>query len=200
MTTYAFPSITPTEMSIGVIANTRTFQSPFTGAIQTSERGGARLKLRMVFANLSGADRQDMIAFLAKLNGMEHRFTVRDYGHTQRGTLTGTPLVKGAGQTGASLLIDGATISVTNWIRAGDQFQVGTELKIATADANSDGAGEVTIPFRPKLRTSPADNAAITVSSPVGLWMLVGDTIDWATGAGPAFSDFVVEAIEDITA
>lgn len=200
MTTYAFPSITPTEMSIGVMSNTRAFTSPFSGAVQTEERGGARLKLRMVFANLSGADRQDMIAFLAKLNGMEHRFTVRDYGHTQRGTFGGTPLVKGAGQTGATLLIDGCTTGVTNWIRAGDQFKVGNELKIVTADLNSNGSGEVTLAFRPKLRTSPADNAAITTSSPTGTWMLTQDTVDWATGPGPAFSDFVIEAIEDVLA
>lgn len=197
MTTYAFPSITPTEMSIGMKANTKAFTSPFSGAVQTAERAGAKLFLRMVFRNLLNADRQDMIAFLLKLNGMEHRFTVRDYGHTQRGAFGGTPLVKGAGQTGASLLIDGCTNSVTNWIRAGDQFQVGTELKMVTADANSNGSGEVTINFRPALRTSPADNAPITTTTPVAVWMLSSDTIDWATGAGPAFSDFVVEAVED---
>ena len=90
MTTYAFPSITPTEMTMGRLANTRAFTSPFTGAVQTAERGGARLFMRMVFRNLSGADRQDLIAFLMKLNGMEHRFTVRDYSHTQRGTFGGT--------------------------------------------------------------------------------------------------------------
>ncbi len=198
MTTYSLPSITPTEVSLGIISNTRSFTSPFSGAVQTVQRAGERLKLRMVFRNRNDSERQELIAFLAKLNGMEHRFTVRDYGHTQRGTFGGTPLVKGAGQAGASLLIDGCSLTVTNWIRAGDQFQVGNELKIVTADLNSNGAGEVTLAFRPALRSSPADNAAITTTTPAGLWMLTQDTIDWATGAGPAFSDFVVDAVEDV--
>lgn len=200
MTTFAFPSITPTEVSFGMVANTRSFTSVFSGAVQTVERAGGRLKMMMAFRNRSDAERQELIAFLMRLNGMEHRFTVRDYGHTQRGAFGGTPLVKGAGQTGASLLIDGCTPNVTNWIRAGDQFQVGTELKVVTADANSNVSGEVTILFRSALRTSPADNAAITTISPVGVWMLANDTIDWSTGAGPAFSDFVVEAVEDVLA
>lgn len=199
MTTYAFPSIAPTEMVLGVITNTRSFTSPFTGATQTESRTGDRLKLRMAFRNLSSADRQDLIAFLMKLNGMEHRFTVRDYSQTNRGAFGGTPLVNGAGQTGTSLNVDGCSLSITNWIRAGDQFKVGNELKICLADANSNGSGQVTVTFRPALRTSPADNAAITTSSPTGTFMLLQD-IDWSTGPGPVFSDFIVDAIEDVLA
>lgn len=199
MTTYAFPSIAPTEMSIGVITNTRTFTSPFTGAVQTAQRAGERLRLRMTFRNMYDADRQELLAFLMKLNGQEHRFTVHDYSNTQRGTFGGTPRVKGAGQTGGTLLIDGCTPAVTNWIHAGDQFQVGNELKIMTSNGNSDGAGEVLLRFQPSLRTSPADNALITTSSPVAVWMLTSD-VDWSTGAGPLFSDFMVEAVEDVLA
>lgn len=209
MTTYAFPSITPTEMTIGVITNTRAFTSPFTGAVQTVQRGGARVSLRMVFRNLSSTDRQDMIAFIAKLNGMEHRFSVRDYGHTQRGAFTGAsnPLVKGAGQTGNTLTIDGCDLSTTNWLRAADRFRVGNEYKILTADANTNGAGETTLTFWPPLRNSPADNAPVVVGAPVnastepvGVFMLTQSNVDWSTGAGPAFSDFVIEAVEDVLA
>lgn len=199
MTTYAFPSITPTEMTFGVITNTRTFTSPFSGAVQTESRSGERLKMRMVFRNLSGADRQDLIAFLMKLNGMEHRFTVRDYSQVQRGAFGGTPLVNGVGQTGISLNVDGCSNSITNWIRAGDHFKVGNELKIATADASSNGSGQIILAFRPTLHVSPADNAAITTTSPTGTWMLASD-VDWSTGAGPIFTDFVIDAVEDVLA
>lgn len=200
MTTYAFPSITPSETTIGRKANTRAFTSPFNGVVQTEERGGSRLFLRMVFRNRSDAERQELIGFLMKLNGMEHRFSARDYSHTQRGVLTGTPLVKGGGQTGSSLLIDGCTPNVTNWIRAGDQFQIGSELKIVTADANSNASGEVTINFRSALRFAVVDNQPISTTAPSAIWMLTSDSIDWATGDGPTFSDFVIEAIEDLTA
>lgn len=198
MTVYLLPSITPTEVSLGIEDFARMQQSPFTGAIQTVTRGVSRLRIRLAFRNLTDADRAEMIAFVAKVSNREHRFQVRDFGNVQRGSLGGTPLVKGAGQTGNSLIVDGCTAGVTNWIRAGDQFQVETQLKICTADANTNGSGETTIYFVPALHESPADNAALSVATPHGLFILDGTTMDWATGPGPRFSDFEIVGIEDV--
>jgi hypothetical protein len=57
----------------------------------------------MSFNNLSGDDRSEMQAFLAKLNGQEHRFALYDHSYTRRGAGTGTLSVNGANQSGASL-------------------------------------------------------------------------------------------------
>jgi hypothetical protein len=119
--------------------------------------------------------------------------------HTTGTFTTGsTPLVKGASQTGASLITDGWANS-TAVIKKGDVFTIAgvnhvnpqslqstgaVQQFVATADGTSDGSGNLTISISPSITTgtgfqtvdgSPADNAAITMvgaeasQSPQGL-------------------------------
>lgn len=198
MTTYTFPSITPNATQIQLLSNTAAFISPITGATQTLDRGGERWQMTMTFTNLTGANRADMQAYLAKLNGQQHRMLIPNHAESNRGAFGGTPLVFGGSQTGNSLNIDGCSLTVTNWIRAGDWFGVNGELKLCTADANSDGSGNVTISFVPRLRASPADNAAITTSGAAGTFILSQPNVGWSNTPG-GFSDMTVTCFEDIT-
>lgn len=201
MTTYAFPSVTPSTTEIELISNTAAFLSPFSGAIQTLDRGGERWQVTMSFLTLSGSDRSTLIGFLGKLNGQQHRVTLPNHAEPQLGVLTGTPLVAGAGQTGTSLNIDGCTAGQTGWIKAGDWFSVNGELKMCVADANSDGGGNVTVSFIPRLRAAPADNAPLTVALGTGTFVLASNSIKWSNRPGPThFSDLSVQFIEDIVA
>jgi len=72
----------------------------------------------------------------------------------------GTVLVNGAGQTGASLIIDGISNSGP---RQGDTFTIAGVNKIYTVLANPTVvSGGTTLSIDPALASSPADNAAIT--------------------------------------
>ena len=111
-------------------------------------------------------------------------------GRTARGTASssaGTPLVKGASQTGNTLLIDGATASQTGYLKAGDYIQLGSgisqRLHMVTADANTDGSGNATLSIEPALRTSPADNLAITVANCKGVFRLNSNETSWNANA-----------------
>lgn len=199
MTVYAFPSVTPNVSSIELASNTKIHLSPITGAIQTVDRGGERWVFSLNFVNLTGANRAVMQAFLVKLNGQQHRFTLHNHAENQRGAFGGTPLVEGGSQTGVSLNIDGVSNSVTNWIRAGDWFSVNSELKQCVDDTNSDGTGDVVVTFRPRLRTAPANNAPITTSSATGQFLLAVNSVKWSNRPGD-FSDLSFTAIEDIAA
>lgn len=202
MTVYLFPSITPSSNTFEMVANTRTFRSPLTNAVQTVGRKGSLWKCTMQFNNLTGNDRSIMQAFLAKLNGQEHRFYLQDHGATKRGIApnpTDTLLVNGGTQTGVSLVCDGATASQTGYLKAGDYIAFNNELKMVTADCNSDGSGDITIPIIPALRSSPANNTAIDYLQPVlGVFMLASKSA-WDTQPG-SVSSFTVEAIEDVLA
>lgn len=103
------------------------------------------------------------------------------------GALGGTPLVNGAGQTGASITADGATASVTNYLREGDVIQFASVEDInplsrqstnrdkdfvVTSNVDSTAGGALTIPISPSIVTSgpfqnadeaPGDNDAITI-------------------------------------
>ncbi len=103
------------------------------------------------------------------------------------GTQGGAGKVNGAGQTGSSLVTNGWTASITNLLRAGDMITLGGVNNInpqsrqstgqlanfvVTANVNSDGAGNATIPIYPAITTtgayqtvsaSPANLATVTV-------------------------------------
>lgn len=104
------------------------------------------------------------------------------------GNYTGTPVIKGAGQSGATLLVDGFTGSAgTTVLKKGDRFtiagvnavnpvglnDIGDEAQfIITADVTIDGSGNATIPISPSITltgayrnvtNAPADNAPLTI-------------------------------------
>jgi len=199
VTTFAFPSITPTKNTFELVANTRTFQSPLTNAIQTSSRKGSLWKASLQFTNLSGDDRREMQAFVVKLNGQQHRFTLHDHSYTRRGAGGGTLLVNGGTQSGTSLVCDGATASVNNYLRAGDYISFNNELHMVIADANSDASGNVTLSIAPPIRKTAANNTVVDYLTPVsGVFMLAGPA-SWDTQPG-IISSFTIEAVEDVLA
>ena len=199
MTTYAFPSITPNASSIELVSNTATFLSPVSGAIQSIDRGGERWVINLQYRSLTGTEKAEMTAFLARLNGQQHRFTLQNHAENNLGAFGGTPLVAGASQTGLTLNIDGCSLTITDWMKAGDWFSVNGELKMATVDANSDGAGLATLTFIPRLRASPANNDPITTSAGTGTFLLSTNGVKWSNMPG-GFSDLSITAIEDIAA
>lgn len=113
------------------------------------------------------------------------------------GAQGGTPLLNDAAfaQNTGTITIDGATASITNWARKGDIITIAGVNAVnpiskedlgylaefvVTADANSDGSGNVTLTVTPALNDGstlapyqnvsalPADNAAITFKTGAG--------------------------------
>jgi hypothetical protein len=205
MTTYNFATevgVTPTTQTWELITNTRTFQSPLTNAIQTQTRKGSYWKTTATFDNLQGADRAKMQAFLAKLDGQVHRIFFTDYGYNRSGNAPSGDstnlLVKGAGQTGSSVIADGGDLTNTDYFKAGDYIAFNNEFHIVTADCSTDGLGEITIPIAPPLRKSPDDDDPINFTVPLAV-MIVTSTASWDTRPGRV-SNFTIEAIEDVLA
>lgn len=197
MTAIAWPTLTrsaPRAIDWSLQSNTVGFSSPLSGATQTVEFPGARWKVSFMVENLTEADAATLQAFLLRLRGRSGRFTLHNFARpAPRGTIAGTPLVKGAGQTGTTLAIDGVTAGTT--LLAGDYFAVNGELKMVVADATADGTGQMTLTFEPPLRAAPADNAAITTDKPTATFMLTDDEAKWSVQPGK-FSSFPIDAIE----
>lgn len=106
--------------------------------------------------------------FLAAQQGAFEAFAfIHPTKKTPRGLATGTPVVSGAAQVGASLLTSGWTASVTGIMKAGDIIGVAGQTKVymVTADANSNGSGVATLIVSPPLMQSPANAAAIVTSN-----------------------------------
>ncbi|HJV73175.1 MAG TPA: hypothetical protein VJ654_03050 [Noviherbaspirillum sp.] len=195
MTILTFPSITPAHVAWGLKSNTESFTSPLNGSTQTIERPGARWKATLTMPPLTVSNAVLLDAFLLQLNGKAGRFYL--YPHhrpTPRG-LGGSGVVSGGGQTGKTLATTGWT---AGWLvlRAGDFFQVGSELKMCTADAVASGTGTVTLQFMPALRSAPSNGAAIVSTNPQTIMML--DTDETLTGKapGPSYDPMTLSCIE----
>lgn len=152
-------------------------ESPFTGQQQVQRHAGQRWMASVSLPPMPRAAAEEWWTFQLKLNGIEGTFLLGDpAGATARGIATGTPLVKGASQTGNSLITDGWTISQTGILKAGDYIQIGSgasaRLYKNLNDVNSDSNGDATLDIWPRLRSSPADNAPIVVSSCQGVFRL----------------------------
>jgi hypothetical protein len=166
MAILTFPSITPNANAWGIVSNTQESRSELDGTVQTLGLPGDIWTDVLTFTNVYNPDARILRAFLASLRGTAGRFWLSPPGYLRVGSATGLPLVSGASQTGSSLITDGWTASQAGTLLAGDYFQFDAELKMMTADANSNGSGQATLNFVPPIRVSPADNAPIIVTSP----------------------------------
>jgi hypothetical protein len=190
MTTYplTFPTnVSPKETTFRLTRIVGVNESIYTATQQVYQYSGEYWQVDIQMPPMRSAIARQFVSFLVSLRGRVGSFYFGDYDAKTAlgtaGTSAGTPLVKGANQTGNTLLCDGAPNSQTGYLKAGDYIQLGSgatqRLHMVVADSNSDGSGNFTLSIEPALRTSPADNLAITVANTKGVFRLAIDTIEW---------------------
>ncbi len=179
--------------------------SEFTFATQVQQHAGYRWVFNIALTpglKVGDGVYEQWHAALLQLNGQAGTcYYGPGYRSTARGIATGTPRVKGARQTGSELITDGWTISQTGIMKQMDFFTLGTgtstRLHTVTVNANSNGSGDATLDIWPPLRESPANNAALDVSAPKGVFRLASNVmaanIDQALFMGMSFT--LVEAL-----
>ena len=195
MPTLNFPTLSrgPAQLSWSLVSKTMTHTSPLSGATRTLALPGAVWKFSAVFTSLSGDERRTVEGWLASLNGRAGRFffSPPEYWLPRGSARTAT--VNGPLQTGSTLALL-TTASAT--LAAGDFLQLPTgQLVRATAAATADGAGQMSLPIAPPLRTSPTNGASITLANPKGTFMLASDEAGLVIGAG-GFADWTLDAVE----
>jgi len=203
MTTFplTFPTtIAPKDTNFRITRIAGVNESIYTGTQQVYQYTGEYWEVDITMPPMRTATARAFVSFLVSLRGQYGSFFVGDFDAKTAlgtaGTSAGTPLVKGASQTGNTLVCDGAPNSQTGYLKAGDYIQLGSgatqRLHMVVADSNSDGSGNFTLSIEPALRTSPADNLAITVANTKGVFRLNANTTEWnaneASTYGIAFS------------
>jgi len=171
--------------------------SPFTAEQQVYEHPGKFWRAEVELPAMTRDTAEPWAAFLVALKGRRGTFRMGDpAARTPRGAATGTPLVLGAGQAGALLVTDGWTAGVTGILKAGDYLQLEDRLYKVLQNASSNGSGQATFDIWPNLRSSPADNAALTVFAARGLWRLAANERGWSIGASAFFDPLAFGAVE----
>lgn len=163
-------------------------QSPFTFSGQTHRYQGQMWQADVTLPPMRRTEAEQWVSWLISLEGQYGTFLLGDpLGGTPQGlasSFAGLPKVNGSGQTGQTLTIDGASTSKTGWLKAGDYIQLGS-LSSATLhkvlrDVNTDSSGNATLELWPRIRTAPADDAAVTVSGAKGLFRLSSNEQNWS--------------------
>lgn len=172
-------------MTFGPTANTLDHTSSLDRTTQTVELVGVLWQLSVTMQPMRPEDGgEDWATFLSELAGEAGRFYAGDLFRTaplgSAKSAPGTPLVNGASQTGRVVTIDGAPASATGYLLRGDYAawdlpSGGRSMHKVTADANSNGSGEVSLSLFPPLRESPADNAPVLISPASCVMKLVDD-------------------------
>lgn len=182
-----FPSVSVKDSSFRLIRSTALSTSPFSFAQQAYFWGGEMWQGEVTFKPVRGDEEAAIRAFMAKLRGKFGTFLYGDPDFLAlgvQGTNNGTPLIKGAGQTGNELETDGWTPNETV-LKAGDYVQTGTGLQsrlyLVVDDVLSDGSGNATINIEPALRSSPVDNSALVTTGAKGLFRLATNEVEWSS-------------------
>lgn len=159
------------------IAETR---SPFTFDRQVQRHQGQIWFAQVALPQMHRAQAEEWLTFLVNLQGKFGTFLLGDPdAKTPRGTNVGTPVVNGASQTGNTLVTDGWGVSQTV-LEKGDYFATSTNtLHKLTAAAVSDGSGNATLTFEPRIRSALSDNAPLTTSNAQGRFQLVSNDVSW---------------------
>lgn len=93
----------------------------------------------------------------------------------------GAPRIKGAGQAGDEIAIDGCRVGYG--VSEGYWLSIETDgqhyLYNVAEPATADGAGEMTIKLTPELRKSPADNDVVHLQKPMIEGAVLGDRQAW---------------------
>lgn len=195
-----FPSQGLVDVVFGMRSIVAVTRSPFTGQEQVQKHQGHLWEASVNYPAMKRENAEQVIAFLAKLNGREGTFLMGDpNGATPRGSASstpGTPIIDGASQTGVDLNIDGLPVGVSGYLLTGDYIGLGTgsstRFHKVLDDVNTDSVGAATLTIWPELRSSPSDGATVIVSSAVCLFRLASNlsnfSIDVATFYGLSFA------------
>jgi len=162
-------------------------RSPFTFAGQAHEYAGKMWQADVTIPPVRRDLAEAWVTFLVSLKGQLGTFYLNDPSSvTPRGSArdSDTILVNGAVSSGNTIAIDSAPLSTTDFLKAGDYMQIGSgtsrQLFKVLNDVDTDGTGAATVDVWPNVRTSIADNSAVTVESAKGVFRLASNETSWS--------------------
>jgi len=189
----------PKRVNLFAVSNVAISRSPYTMKEHIHVHSGMAWGAEITLPTLTRDQAEEWTSWLLKLNGPQGTFYLGDpLAAEPRGYGSTGVLVKGAGQTGQSLLVDGLPTSITNVIRAGDYIEVEQRLYKVLNDVDSNGSGEATLDIWPRLRSAPLDNSNVLTRNCRGLFRLTQTTNPVYAADETKYYEFSFSCIEAI--
>lgn len=182
----SFPSVGITNLNMRLKRSVAVSESPFSFDQQAYEHQGARWECEVTLPPLNHAEAKAVQAFIVGLKGRSGTFTF------------GSPLHSSPSASSvASAPIRAESFTTTagsGGVAAGDYFQLGDYLYMATANKSS---GANVLSFQPPLRAAVTTTTALDFILPKSLWRLSSNDIGWSvdTASIYGFTFAFVEAL-----
>ena len=182
MSNFTWPSaVIPSTSALTWLDNTAIFKSPLSGTIRTETRPGGRWSLQLTVSNLKNLTGENdplhiLEAYLFKLNGAQHRATIKDHAYVRSSTGGVAVKVNGADQTGLTLDTDSWPADTEGVLFPGDRITLHTGQMIPITSRADTTGGEVTLTLAHPIRTSPNDDSIIEINNPTANYILTNKT------------------------
>lgn len=176
--------------------------SVFTRHTYTVEHPGSQWFVSASYPPMTKTQAREWLAFLLKMKGKKGSCLFIDYDFNEPGgSISGSPVVNGASQTGNAVNLSGLAVSGSNLLIAGDQISfAGYDYMHRVVDPlSSDAGGLGQVVFEPALKASPANGAAVQFQNVGSKMMLQNSSIEWDSDALQVFGLTLdlMERIED---
>ena len=173
-------------------------ESAFTLQQQVYQYDGARWEMEITLPPLTYTEARAWEAFIVSLRGMRGTFLMGHPLHdAPQGTATNVLLNGQAVVRSTSIAVDGATEGQT--LKAGDYFQLGSgndsHIHQVVQDATFNASGQATLDIEPPLRTTYANNTALDLTFPKGVWRLASNDIGWSVDQA-SIHGFTIPCVE----
>lgn len=152
---------------IGLERADQEFRSGYTGKRQVVAWPYALWVFTAQTIPYDHAEAGKLRSFLARLKGRVNLWRQPIPGSYNTAGYTGANgRLNGSHNAGLTVLVTDGWPNSTLILRDGDYFTINDELKIATADVYTNGAGQATISMEPMLKRTAADNLQLEVKEP----------------------------------
>ncbi|WP_447775280.1 hypothetical protein [Pseudomonas chlororaphis] len=178
-------SLRPSEMTWGIVNNSRAFTSTLSNAQQIIGYPGAYWQCTLTFGLLERWQERELSAFLGRLDGMFGTFNLPAFTRARADNVGSLVVVTGNAQA-RSMLISGATPS-TPIFAMGDYITVAGEMFEVTDLVSSNAQGQATVPLNKRIRKALTAGAAIEYRNPYSEMRMTSDT--WSMSVRPVVAN-----------
>ncbi|WP_411835624.1 hypothetical protein ACLBNB_19800 [Pseudomonas chlororaphis subsp. aurantiaca] len=178
-------SLRPSEMTWGIVNNSRAFTSTLSNAQQIIGYPGAYWQCTLTFGLLERWQERELSAFLGRLDGMFGTFNLPAFTRTRADNVGSLVVVTGNAQA-RSMLISGATPSMPIFAM-GDYITVAGEMFEVTDTVSSNAQGQATVPLNKRIRKALTAGAAIEYRNPYSEMRMTSDT--WSMSVRPVVAN-----------
>lgn len=177
--------IRPSEMTWGLVNNSRAFTSTLSNAQQIVGKPGAYWQCTLTFDLLTRIQERELSGFLGRLDGMFGTFNMPAFTRKRTDNVGALKVVSGNAQS-RSIAISGATANAALF-SVGDYLTVAGEMFEVVDPVSANAQGLATVSVNKRIRRALTSGAVVEYQNPYSEMRMTQDT--WAMTVKPVIAN-----------